>query len=560
MRVRATNTNDIPPWLNVMRAITGTKEAPGDEDNPAILAMADEIARLYPDMEAYCASYQHDETPWCGLATGYACATSGIRPPFGATDTDKFLWAQSFDSDPHFYPLPGPVIGCIVVLVREGGGHVTLFESDAGGGYINCRGGNQSDAINVKSFSKSDVIAYVWPEGVPLPYMPPDERPVLRQGSSGPYVASVQTSLGIVPVDGDFGSITDGGVRGYQAAYGIGVDGEVGPQTWGALDDLDTRKAEGTDGLDHDTIERITGIAENSAIARYNWRDRGQAPYGYTAGIACAFALALRMLDEEGTRFQRAAQEMAQAERDDPDTDVLSWYADQFDGLGMSNSRDGVDTLRHLFVLMLGLGPRESSGRYPEGRDMSADNVTSDTAEAGMYQTSWNIATASASIPPLLPAYWSNPNGFLATFQNGVSPDSNDLGNFGTGDGAKYQFLSKYAPAFHAFVTALGLRYRRNHWGPVNREEVELRSDADTMLREVQTLMEGGEPQPEPTPPEIDTAKVLVVVRPKGTIVNVVGGADPDSATDEAVSAITVTVDPPGSALVNVRGASTRSA
>ena len=33
------------------------KETPGTADEPKILAMADEIARLYPEMQSYCDQY-----------------------------------------------------------------------------------------------------------------------------------------------------------------------------------------------------------------------------------------------------------------------------------------------------------------------------------------------------------------------------------------------------------------------------------------------------------------------------------------------------------------------
>jgi len=33
---------------------------------------------------------------------------------------------------------------------------------------------------------------------------------------------------------------------------------------------------------------------------------------------------------------------------------------------------------------------RESSGQYCCGRDTSEDNTTADTAEAGLFQMSWN--------------------------------------------------------------------------------------------------------------------------------------------------------------------------
>ena len=91
-----------------------------------------------------------------------------------------------------------------------------------------------------------------------------------------------------------------------------------------------------------------------------------------------------------------------------------------------------------------------------------------------MFQTSWNIRSGTPRSRRCCRSFGTNPNGFLLTFQNGVKPDSNDLGNFGSGDGAKYQFLSKFAPAFHVMVTALGMRSLRQHWGPINREEVEL--------------------------------------------------------------------------------------
>ena len=113
-------------------------------------------------------------------------------------------------------------------------------------------------------------------------------------------------------------------------------------------------------------------------------------------------------------------------------------------------------------------------------------------------------------------------------FQEGVKPDANDLDNFGTGDGAKYQFLSKYAPCFHAFVTALGLRSLRQHWGPINRSEVELKDQANDMLMQVQVLVEAGEePEPEPIPPPVTVPTITITIDPPGSArVVIVGGAD----------------------------------
>ena len=64
--------------------------------------------------------------------------------------------------------------------------------------------------------------------------------PRLENGDRGPAVADLQSRLqdaGFDPggIDGIFGSRTEAAVRGYQDSRGIGVDGIVGPRTWGQL-------------------------------------------------------------------------------------------------------------------------------------------------------------------------------------------------------------------------------------------------------------------------------------------------------------------------------------
>jgi len=140
--------------------------------------------------------------------------------------------------------------------------------------------------------------------------------------------------------------------------------------------------------------------------------------------------------------------------------------------------------------LLIGLGMRESSGRYCEGRDQSASNTSSDTAEAGLFQTSWNINTASPEIGRAFDNYWANPQGFVDDFAEGVEPGGTELQNYGSDRGTSYQWLAKYAPAFACVSTAIGLRERRQHWGPINRREVELVEEANELLRGVQRVIE----------------------------------------------------------------------
>jgi hypothetical protein len=81
---------------------------------------------------------------------------------------------------------------------------------------------------------------------------PPAEKPkesacsvnldMLSKGSKGESVKALQIlligngfSCGSYGTDGDFGSATDGAVRKFQKAKGIGVDGIVGKDTWSKL-------------------------------------------------------------------------------------------------------------------------------------------------------------------------------------------------------------------------------------------------------------------------------------------------------------------------------------
>lgn len=318
-----------------------------------------------------------------------------------------------------------------------------------------------------------------------IPPTPPFARPVLEKGDKGPDVAALQKSLGI-PDDGDFGPATETQVMAFQAAVGLGSDGIVGPSTWEEVDLLDARMAKGSDGLTSELVADILEVAEESSLNDYNWPERGQAPPGYIPGMCLCFALAVSWLQEG----KSVATTMAQRLGDD-DVDALTWYEDEFNDLDMGNDTPP-DRLRHLFVLLTGLGMRESSGRYCEGRDMSADNVSADTCEAGLFQSSWNFHGASSQISALYDTYWADPNGFLETFNEGITPSANNLNCYGTGTGAAYQWLAKFSPAFAVMTTAVGLRVIRQHWGPINRHEVDIVPELDELLLEVQELIVPG--------------------------------------------------------------------
>jgi hypothetical protein len=133
---------------------------------------------------------------------------------------------------------------------------------------------------------------------------------------------------------------------------------------------------------------------------------------------------------------------------------------------------------------------RESSGQHCEGRDRSAHNTTAETAEAGLFQMSFNARSASPLLPSLFAHYSANPSGFVEIFKEGVRCSASGLENFGSGDGKAFQRLCKECPAFAVEAAAVGLRNIRKHWGPISRRQAELRSECDELYRQVQAAVD----------------------------------------------------------------------
>jgi hypothetical protein len=315
------------------------------------------------------------------------------------------------------------------------------------------------------------------PEPEPEPPVPVG-HPMLSEGSEGPAVIELQTILGI-PADGHFGNITATQVEAFQRACGLSPDAIVGSVTWDAVDDLESRLDDGELGLPDELIADIVKIAQASPIDGYEWPDRGISPPGYISGMSLCYAVAVRGLQEGAAHDIAMAKSLGTS-----DVDALKWYEAELKKQGCK-----LDTpenrLRTLFVLMIGLGMRESSGRYCEGRDMSANNVQADTCESGLFQTSWNIRSADSSLPGLLTDYWDNPNGFLPEFAENVEPTAENLDVYGSGEGARYQWLAKFCPAFAIMTSGVGLRNRKDHWGPIKRLEVTINKDAWTLLQQI---------------------------------------------------------------------------
>lgn len=323
------------------------------------------------------------------------------------------------------------------------------------------------------------------------PELPLEEHelfPTLERGDVGPWVRYMQLLLGGTTVDGDFGPKTEEAVEYFQGNEGLYIDGVCGPQTWGALREQGPPEPP-PDALTPRQEAEISLIAANSEIAGYDWDDQGVAPDGYTQGMALAYAQVYRKWKKDDS----VANEMAKAVTSN-DKDALYWYREEFKAAGMDNSKPGADTLRHLWALMLGHAMRESSGEHCCGRDQSADNTSSDTCEAGLFQTSYNAHSCSSQFDKVMNEYSQNIwSGYLSTFEDGVECSSDDWESYGSGSGYEFQEMCKNLPAFSAETAAITLRNLCNHYGPIKRFEVELRKEADQMFKAVQDYVDAVE-------------------------------------------------------------------
>lgn len=106
---------------------------------------------------------------------------------------------------------------------------------------------NQAVQFSVKLFQFRFFLS---PDGIvgPLTWQAlyteaPVNMPVLRFGSSGQAVATVQEVLKMSQhyggkIDGDFATLTEKAVRAFQKSFGIEADGIVNQETWTALSQI----------------------------------------------------------------------------------------------------------------------------------------------------------------------------------------------------------------------------------------------------------------------------------------------------------------------------------
>jgi len=146
-------------WLTEGRRHLELKEIPGTATNSTIARWLVELAAWWRD----------DETPWCGTFVAHCMWHAGYAvPKFWMRAKEWASWGRALDI---------PVVGCIVVLERNGGGHVGFVVGQDDRGNLLVLGGNQGNKVSIAAFPRLRAVAYRWPTAVPLFHL--DPLPVL---------------------------------------------------------------------------------------------------------------------------------------------------------------------------------------------------------------------------------------------------------------------------------------------------------------------------------------------------------------------------------------------
>lgn len=136
-----------PAWLPIARSYLGLREVPGPDTDATIARWLRQLGAWWSD----------DHTPWCGALPAIVFKELGIPHPRGWFRARAWLdWGM---------PIDRPVLGCVTVLGRGGGGHVMFSVGRDARGRLLGLGGNQSDSVSIAPFDTARVLGHRWPPG-----------------------------------------------------------------------------------------------------------------------------------------------------------------------------------------------------------------------------------------------------------------------------------------------------------------------------------------------------------------------------------------------------------
>lgn len=133
------------PWLAYALGELGESEIVGDKDNP----------RIVEYHKATLLKASKDFVPWCGSFVSWCLQQAGLKSKKSARAKDYLDYGTV---------LREPIIGCIAVFSRDGGGHVGFYWGKTANGKISILGGNQKDSVCISQYGEENLLGYRWPE------------------------------------------------------------------------------------------------------------------------------------------------------------------------------------------------------------------------------------------------------------------------------------------------------------------------------------------------------------------------------------------------------------
>lgn len=143
-----------PSWIQIAEAEIGTKENTSKtEHDPRVM-----------EYHATTGITNNDETPWCSSFVNWVMRKAGKG---GTNNAMAISWKK------YGKKVDKPAYGAIAVIDWDGPGpgwkgHVGFVVGKQGSKLL-ILGGNQSNAVNVKSFGTSKIVAYVFPSDYQIP-------------------------------------------------------------------------------------------------------------------------------------------------------------------------------------------------------------------------------------------------------------------------------------------------------------------------------------------------------------------------------------------------------
>lgn len=122
----------------------GQLEAPGVANNPRVVEYL-KTTGLPSGMAST------DATPWCSAFVNWCLKRAGVSGTGSAAARSWLTWGS---------PVAKPRRGCVVVLARDGGGHVGFFIRATLDGRLVLLGGNQADQVSERAYPRERLLGF----------------------------------------------------------------------------------------------------------------------------------------------------------------------------------------------------------------------------------------------------------------------------------------------------------------------------------------------------------------------------------------------------------------